>query len=704
MKRILLIPMVSISLKGMLLGGIINVPGDHSTIQAALNAAQTGDTVLVQPGTYYENIFWPDVNGIKLISAGDSSDTIIDGGGVSSVIYMNASAATVDSTTQIIGFRIRNGDNVQYGGGIFCQNASPMLRNLHITLNNANTRGSAVYISTNSSGYLIDCLIENNSGTVAIAILDNSDPTLQRVTVKDNAGAGIEIRSFSNPNLSNVDCMENEGIGIMIDLDSFPSISNSRTINNGLVGLAVANRSNPTIDSFESNYNSRGGIGVHTESSPQISNTIIEGNTVSGDNRSGAGLNITGGNPIITDVEIRNNSILGNNGNGGGVYVGTGGAQLTNIVIVGNSVTGINGKGGGLYTGRSQAASFNNVVIADNYASSEGGGLYHAQYGEDADFSQILITRNSANRGGGIFVSSAGFENITNITVTNNKSTDNSSSGIQSDNNFISLSNSNIAYNTWGFYNGNNSLTAALENNWWGHPSGPYHPTQNATGQGDSVNAFVNVTPWLTTPDTAAPPIPAQNLHSTGSGIDFINLSWDPSPLGDFAGFKLYYDSDSSGYPYSNSIDVGTATSYSLTGLEPGTSLYLAVTVLDTDGNESWYSNELAGTLSTLGTLDIYESSQIPIVFALHQNYPNPFNPATNLEINLPKQVDFSLKVYDIMGREVITIANELMNPGYHRMIWNGRDSGGRQVPSGIYIARLVTPQFTKSIKMVLLK
>ena len=48
----------------------LHVPSQYPTIQEALNAAQAGDTVLVQPGTYYENIFWPNINGIKLISAG----------------------------------------------------------------------------------------------------------------------------------------------------------------------------------------------------------------------------------------------------------------------------------------------------------------------------------------------------------------------------------------------------------------------------------------------------------------------------------------------------------------------------------------------------------------------------------------------------------------------------------------------------------
>ena len=65
------------------LAATINVPAGQTTIQAGLSAASDGDTVLVQPGTYTENIIWPETNGIKLISAGDSSNTIIDGGGTS---------------------------------------------------------------------------------------------------------------------------------------------------------------------------------------------------------------------------------------------------------------------------------------------------------------------------------------------------------------------------------------------------------------------------------------------------------------------------------------------------------------------------------------------------------------------------------------------------------------------------------------------
>ena len=64
-------------------------------------------------------------------------------------------------------------------------------------------------------------------------------------------------------------------------------------------------------------------------------------------------------------------------------------------------------------------------------------------------------------------------------------------------------------------------------NNYWGDVSGPYHPTQNPSGQGDSISIFVNIEPWLIEPNLDAPPIPAQNITITSTGNDFINLTWD---------------------------------------------------------------------------------------------------------------------------------------------------------------------------------
>ena len=102
--------------------------------------------------------------------------------------------------------------------------------------------------------------------------------------------------------------------------------------------------------------------------------------------------------------------------------------------------------------------------------------------------------------------------------------------------------------------------------------------------------------------------------------------------------------------------------------------------------------------------LAVEDNGLLPEQFMLHQNYPNPFNPTTQIEFDLPHQTKVSLKISDIMGREVRAVVDDVLSLGYYKVIWEGRDQRGKQVPSGVYIARLVTTNYTKSIKMVLLK
>ncbi len=90
---------------------------------------------------------------------------------------------------------------------------------------------------------------------------------------------------------------------------------------------------------------------------------------------------------------------------------------------------------------------------------------------------------------------------------------------------------------------------------------------------------------------------------------------------------------------------------------------------------------------------------------ALHPNYPNPFNPVTTVAYELPETAPVTLTIYDILGRQVFKLVDNRLQPaGYYRATWDGRDGKGLPLPSGIYIARLSTPDYTKSIKMLLLK
>ena len=126
---------------------IIYVPGEYSTIQAGIDASSNGDTVLVQPGTYTENINFFGRNILlcsMFLPTNDSSyilSTIIDGDSSGSVVTFENNE---DSTAIICGFTLRHG-NHGTGGGINCSGASPTIRNNYI-LNNRSQRGGGIYL------------------------------------------------------------------------------------------------------------------------------------------------------------------------------------------------------------------------------------------------------------------------------------------------------------------------------------------------------------------------------------------------------------------------------------------------------------------------------------------------------------------------------------------------------------------------------
>jgi hypothetical protein len=89
----------------------------------------------------------------------------------------------------------------------------------------------------------------------------------------------------------------------------------------------------------------------------------------------------------------------------------------------------------------------------------------------------------------------------------------------------------------------------------------------------------------------------------------------------------------------------------------------------------------------------------------LAQNYPNPFNPVTTILYSIKERTHVSLKIYDVAGRLVKTLVNEIEQPGVmHEVRWDGRSNSGDPVASGVYFYKIVTKDFSKTRKMVLLK
>ncbi len=96
-------------------------------------------------------------------------------------------------------------------------------------------------------------------------------------------------------------------------------------------------------------------------------------------------------------------------------------------------------------------------------------------------------------------------------------------------------------------------------------------------------------------------------------------------------------------------------------------------------------------------------STEVPLKYEISQNYPNPFNPSTKFNVSITKTGLVKMIVYDIMGREVATLANTVMNPGKYTIDWNTA-SAGTSVASGVYFCRIVAGNFVDVKKMLLVK
>ena len=111
----------------------------------------------------------------------------------------------------------------------------------------------------------------------------------------------------------------------------------------------------------------------------------------------------------------------------------------------------------------------------------------------------------------------------------------------------------------------------------------------------------------------------------------------------------------------------------------------------------------------------------VPVEFSLAQNYPNPFNPTTTISYTLPSMehraqsegreagstlhaLRTALKIYNILGQEVRTLVDEIKEPGYYTVTWDGRDNLGNDVASGVYFYRLTTGGFAYTKRLVLVK
>ncbi len=375
----------------------IEVPWDFLTIQRAIDEAADGDLVLVWPGVYVENIdflgkkitvrsvegdllttivsFWTNPS-----SPGDSAVTFERGETKNSVLDGFTITMGKGKLTDIVG-------EIYYlaGGGIYCSNSSPTIKNCTIWMNHPflwakskawgySSEGGGLYIGRDSSPTIMNCRILDNEAMYGGGICGGSPSTkIINCIIKGNTvnsgyggwgdyGGGI----YGSPTLTN--CIISE---------------NSAYIGGGIYGCPVL--TNCTI---MDNYGGSGG-GVYSWGSASISNCSILGNR----SMYGGGIYCDESEASVVSCTITGNSA---SLHGGGIYSRYSGVSIMKCTIAENSA---DRGGGGVCFDGGRLASITNCVITGNCAE-QGGAVYI--HDSDSTIRNCTLSGNVADAGGGI--------------------------------------------------------------------------------------------------------------------------------------------------------------------------------------------------------------------------------------------------------------------------------------------------------------
>ena len=394
-----------------LFAGIISVPGDQPNIQAGINWASSGDTVLVASGTYSGSGNY-DINfygkGLHLLSESGPDNTTIDLNYDNRGFFFDSGE---DTTTIIEGFNLYEGyvcredsyfeDDYHngYGGAVYINDASPKFINMHFKNNDAKYKGSAVYIEDGGNAIFEDCYFqdneynyENNNEGGAVAIY-NADATFSNCTFHSNGsdsgyrGGAIWIKT------------ENEDNQYSVNIDSCNFTENGTDSDNSYGGAIWVHDTEVDIDDsyfYYNRANTRGGaifISSYSFERVDINNSTFDYNGRSSDN-------------------------------GGAIYKESSGDTL----VVHNSFFTRNGwsttSGGAVYL-QDTKAIFNNCEMTGNHASDNGSAIYHEgdwwddnneEYRNYIELNYCTITHNYNNS------DNSSYSTNTSIRFENNKS------------------------------------------------------------------------------------------------------------------------------------------------------------------------------------------------------------------------------------------------------------------------------------------
>jgi len=632
--------------------GIIRVPEDYPTIQAGIEAASNGNTVLVADGTYFENI---NFNGKAITVAshflidGDEThigNTIIDGSQPShpdsgSVVFFISGE---DTNSVLCGFTITGGTgtiafvfnlDVRLGGGIFVFESGATIKNNIIESNVIQydqpvLGGGIAAISDFEQNFII----ENN-------IIRNNSITSANVSV---LGGGIYSNNiFGSVRIANNIIMDNTitapigyGGGILPD---GPGNENYFVINNVIAGNIVNAPSGGSggIDIIAHSFPVRNNL-IINNSAPRGGGILIEFTTNKANLISGRGYDIEmsgqGDNYQFSFQGVpllENNTVINNTATveGGGLAVlGPITPILMNSIIWGNTAP----------TGP-QISGTADVQYSDVEGGYTGTGNIdeHPLFDMGSEFYHLWDTSPCIDAG--------------NPDPQYNDVEDPSNPG-------------NPLYPAWGTLRNDMGHGGGPASRWgfWDWPI-PVELT-SFTASTSEGKVYLN---WTT----------ATEINNLGFEIERKIISNEINGVWSLVGFREGYGTTTEQREYSYVDDISTITA---------TSFAYRLKQIDFDGSYE-YSDEVM--------VDI----PAPTNYSLAQNYPNPFNPVTTISYSLPLKSQVELVLYNTLGEEVIQLVNGEKEAGSYSVKLNATG-----LPSGIYFYRIQAGKYVETKKMLLLK
>jgi hypothetical protein len=175
-----------------------------------------------------------------------------------------------------------------------------------------------------------------------------------------------------------------------------------------------------------------------------------------------------------------------------------------------------------------------------------------------------------------------------------------------------------------------------------------------------------------------------------------VSLDWADATEDDFQFHRIYRSTDPGFIPGPSNLVQGTANSSWTDSISNPWGYYYKVTTLDHAGNES--------DAAEMQTVSGVGDDVAPVRTALLAAYPNPFNPSTRLSFELAAPAHARINIFDTAGRLVKTLVNEQRGAGHHEVVWNGQNTAGQSVASGVYLYRFESGDVVQTKRMMLVK